>query len=67
MANLAALCAAVFSLSAKNLSGADNRPPAVRGLTCMRPILQISTSCRMHVSMYTLYTCMYTRVVQKWE
>ena len=34
MANLAALRAAVFSLSAKNLrGGADNRPPAVRGLT----------------------------------
>ena len=33
MANLAALRAAVFSLSAKNLRGrADNRPPAVRGL-----------------------------------
>ena len=35
MANLAALRAAVFSLSAKNLrggGGADNRPPAVRGL-----------------------------------
>ena len=32
MANLAALHAAVFSLSAKNLRGADNRPPAVRGL-----------------------------------
>ena len=32
MANLAALRAAVFSLSAKNLRGADNLPPAVRGL-----------------------------------
>ena len=32
MANLAALRAAVFSPSAKNLRGADNRPPAVHGL-----------------------------------
>ena len=32
MANLAALRAAVFSLSAKNLRGVDIRPPAVRGL-----------------------------------
>ena len=33
MANLAALRAAIFSLSAKNLrGGADNHPPAVRGL-----------------------------------
>ena len=32
MANLVALCAAVFSLYAKNLREADNRPPAVRGL-----------------------------------
>ena len=40
MSNLAALSAAVFSLSAKNLRGADNRPPppAVRGLIDeMRP------------------------------
>ena len=32
MANLTALRAAVSSLSAKNLGGADNRPPAVREL-----------------------------------
>ena len=32
MANLAALRAAVFSLSAKYLREADNRPPAVSGL-----------------------------------
>ena len=30
MANLAALRAAVFSLSTKNLRGADNRPPPGR-------------------------------------
>ena len=32
MANLVALRATVFSLSAKNLRGVDIRPPAVRGL-----------------------------------
>ena len=32
MANLAALCAAVFSLSARNLRGRVTAPPAVRGL-----------------------------------
>ena len=35
MANLTALRAVVFSLSAKNLRGADNHPPAVRGLIPM--------------------------------
>ena len=37
MVNLAALRAAVFSLSAKNLRGTDNRPPAVCGLIELAP------------------------------
>ena len=47
MANLAALCAAVFSLSAKNLrgGGADHRPLAVRGL-------KINGSKRVYVLSY---------------
>ena len=39
MANLAALRTAVFSLSAKNLRGADNRPPAVRGLNLFSSLI----------------------------
>ena len=35
MANLAALCAAVFSLFAKKPEGVDIRHPAVRGISVL--------------------------------
>ena len=49
MENLAALRAAVFSLSAKNLRGeADNRPPAVRRVNGMS-VCFFNTYCLIHL------------------